>query len=102
MGILWFSCSGQDATPEQIWSWVRSWGWTTVFCSVWTHFLVNAAQGEFGLSSRQGAKVSWLIAERFRHAGTGPGGGLPALAMVGVPMGVYAALKRALSPARCS
>jgi peptide/nickel transport system permease protein len=29
------------------------------------HFLVNAAQGEFGLSLRQGAKVSRLIAERF-------------------------------------
>jgi peptide/nickel transport system permease protein len=29
------------------------------------HFLINAAQGEFGLSLRQGAKVSRLIAERF-------------------------------------
>jgi peptide/nickel transport system permease protein len=58
------------------------------------HFLVNAAQGEFGLSLRQGAKVSRLIGER-----------LPAtlelafvaafLALViGVPMGVYAALRR--------
>ena len=58
------------------------------------HFLANAVQGEFGLSLRQGAKVSRLIAER-----------LPAtleLAMVaaslalviGIPMGVYAALRR--------
>jgi peptide/nickel transport system permease protein len=58
------------------------------------NFLANAVQGEFGLSLRQGAKVSRLIAER-----------LPAtleLAFVaavlalalGIPMGVYAALKR--------
>jgi peptide/nickel transport system permease protein len=58
------------------------------------NFLANAVQGEFGLSLRQGAKVSRLIAER-----------LPAtleLALVaavlalalGIPMGVYAALKR--------
>jgi peptide/nickel transport system permease protein len=58
------------------------------------NFLGNAVQGEFGLSLRQGAKVSRLIGER-----------LPAtleLALVaavlalalGIPMGVYAALKR--------
>ena len=34
------------------------------FVQFW-HFLVNAAQGEFGLSLRQGAKVSRLIGERF-------------------------------------
>jgi peptide/nickel transport system permease protein len=58
------------------------------------HFLANAVQGEFGLSLRQGAKVSRLIGER-----------LPAtleLALVAAvlallwafPMGVYSALRR--------
>ncbi len=85
---------GQDAKPEQIRELRASLGLDQPFFVQFWHFLVNASQGEFGLSLRQGAKVSRLIAERF-----------PAtleLAMVaailalviGVPMGVYAALRR--------
>ncbi|MBB3177262.1 ABC transporter permease [Variovorax sp. Sphag1AA] len=85
---------GQDAKPEQIRELRASLGLDQPFFVQFWHFLVNAAQGEFGLSLRQGAKVSRLIAERF-----------PAtleLAMVaailalviGVPMGVYTALRR--------
>ena len=85
---------GQDATPAQIADLRKALGLDQPFFVQFWHFLVNAAQGEFGISLRQGAKVSSLIAERF-----------PAtfeLAMVaavlalaiGVPMGVYAALKR--------
>jgi peptide/nickel transport system permease protein len=54
---------GQDATPEQIRA-ARPGAGQAFFVQFW-HFLVNAAQGEFGLSLRQGAKVSRLIAERF-------------------------------------
>jgi len=85
---------GQDATPQQIEELRTALGLDQPFIVQFWHFLVNAAQGEFGLSLRQGAKVSSLIAER-----------LPAtlelalvaatLAMlVGIPLGVYAALKR--------
>jgi len=85
---------GQDATPDQIAELRKALGLDQPFFVQFWHFLLNAAQGEFGISLRQGAKVSSLIAERF-----------PAtfeLAMVaavlalaiGVPMGVYAALKR--------
>jgi peptide/nickel transport system permease protein len=85
---------GQDATPEQIRQLRADLGLDQPFLVQFWHFLVNAVQGEFGLSLRQGAKVSRLIAER-----------LPAtlelalvaalLALVvGVPMGVYAALRR--------
>jgi len=85
---------GQDATPQQIEELRVALGLDQPFVVQFWHFLVNAAQGEFGLSLRQGAKVSRLIAER-----------LPAtlelafvaalLAMVvGVPLGVYAALRR--------
>ena len=85
---------GQDATPEQIRELRADLGLDQPFIVQFGHFLVNAAQGEFGLSLRQGAKVSRLIGER-----------LPAtveLALVaavlalavGIPMGVYAALKR--------
>ncbi|RYH53811.1 MAG: ABC transporter permease, partial [Alcaligenaceae bacterium] len=85
---------GQDAKPEQIRQLRADLGFDRPFFVQFWHFLVNAAQGEFGLSRRQGAKVSRLIAER-----------LPAtlelslvaavLALVvGLPMGVYAALRR--------
>ncbi len=85
---------GQDATPEQVRELRADLGLDQPFFIQFGHFLANAVQGEFGLSLRQGAKVSRLIAER-----------LPAtleLALVaaflalavGVPMGVYAALKR--------
>src|SRR5690242_18443893 len=85
---------GQDAKPEQIRQLRADLGLDRPFFVQFWHFLVNAAQGEFGLSLRQGAKVSRLILER-----------LPAtlelsivaavLALViGLPMGVYAALRR--------
>ncbi|RYF75897.1 MAG: ABC transporter permease [Comamonadaceae bacterium] len=85
---------GQDARPDQIRQLRADLGLDQPFFVQFAHFLGNAAQGEFGLSLRQGAKVSRLIAER-----------LPAtielslvaavLAMlIGLPMGVYAALRR--------
>jgi peptide/nickel transport system permease protein len=85
---------GQDAKPDQIRQLRADLGLDRPFFVQFWHFLVNAAQGEFGLSLRQGAKVSRLIIER-----------LPAtlelsivaavLALViGLPMGVYAALRR--------
>ena len=54
---------GQDATPEQIRELRASLGLDKPFFVQFWHFLVNASQGEFGLSLRQGAKVSRLIAE---------------------------------------
>ena len=85
---------GQDATPQQIQTLRADLGLDQPFLVQFWHFLVNASQGEFGISLRQGAKVSRLIGER-----------LPAtleLALVaaalslalGIPMGVYAALRR--------
>src|SRR3954469_21886092 len=85
---------GQDARPAEIRQLRIDLGLDQPFFIQFWHFLLNAAQGEFGLSLRQGAKVSRLIGERF-----------PAtleLAMVaaclaiavGIPMGVYTALRR--------
>ncbi|MEY2736682.1 MAG: Glutathione transport system permease protein GsiC, partial [Pseudomonadota bacterium] len=55
---------GQDATPEQIRELRTDLGLDQPFFVQFGHFLSNAVQGEFGLSLRQGAKVSRLIAER--------------------------------------
>ncbi|MDI4632713.1 ABC transporter permease [Pelomonas sp. V22] len=85
---------GQDATPEQREQLRHDLGLDAPFPVQFAHFVGNAVQGEFGLSLRQGRKVSSLIAER-----------LPAtlelaltaavLALgLGIPLGVYAALRR--------
>jgi peptide/nickel transport system permease protein len=85
---------GQDATPAQITQLRADLGLDRPFIVQFWHFLVNAAQGEFGLSLRQGAKVSRLIAERFPATLE-----LAAVAafmalLIGIPMGVYSALRR--------
>src|ERR1043165_5227101 len=56
---------GQDATPDQIRELRVGLGLDKPFFVQFWHFLVNASQGEFGLSLRQGSKVSRLIGERF-------------------------------------
>nr|WP_145549071.1 ABC transporter permease [Variovorax boronicumulans] len=85
---------GQDATPEQIRELREALGLDRPFIVQFWHFLYNAAQGEFGLSLRQGAKVSRLIAERFPATlELALVAALIAL-LVGVPAGVYAALRR--------
>ena len=85
---------GQDATAEQRQQLRSDLGLDKHFVTQFAHFIGNAVQGEFGISLRQGRKVSALIADRF-----------PAtleLALVaaligllaGIPLGVYAALRR--------
>ena len=85
---------GQDATPEQVRELRAALGLDQPFFVQFWHFLANAAQGEFGLSLRQGAKVSRLIGERFPATlELALVAGIMAL-VVGIPMGVYAALRR--------
>ena len=85
---------GQDATPEQIRQLRADLGLDQPFFVQFWHFLVNAAQGEFGLSLRQGAKVSRLLGERFPATFELAMVAAVMALVVGVPMGVYAALKR--------
>ena len=85
---------GQDARPDQIAQLRRDLGLDQPFVVQFGHFLLNAVQGEFGLSLRQGAKVSRLIAERFPATlELALVAAVLALAL-GIPMGVYAALRR--------
>ena len=85
---------GQDATPEQIRELRSGLGLDKPFFVQFWHFLVNASQGEFGLSLRQGSKVSRLIGERFPATlELALVAAFLALA-VGIPMGVYTALRR--------
>ena len=85
---------GQDATPQQRQQLRTDLGLDRPFPVQFAAFVGNALQGEFGLSLRQGRKVSALIAERF-PATLELAFGAALLALVfGIPMGVYAALKR--------
>jgi peptide/nickel transport system permease protein len=85
---------GQDATPDQIQSLRVDLGLDQPFFLQFWHFLLNAVQGEFGLSLRQGAKVSRLIAERFPATFELALVAAALALLLGIPMGVYAALRK--------
>jgi peptide/nickel transport system permease protein len=85
---------GQDATPEQRADLRRDLGLDEPIAVQFATFVKNAAQGDFGLSYRQGRKVSTLIKERL-PATLELSLAAAALALVvGIPMGVYTALRR--------
>ena len=85
---------GQDAKPDQIQQLRSDLGLDQPFFVQFWHFLLNALQGEFGLSLRQGAKVSRLIGERLPATLELAGVAGVLAVCVGIPMGVYAALRR--------
>jgi peptide/nickel transport system permease protein len=85
---------GQDATPQQIRQLRADLGLDQPFFIQFWHFIGNAVQGEFGLSLRQGAKVSRLIGERFPATLELAVVAAAMALIVGVPMGVYSALHR--------
>jgi len=85
---------GQDARPEQIKELRQDLGLDQAFFVQFWHFLQNAVQGEFGLSLRQGAKVSRLIAERFPATMELALVAATMALCLGIPLGVYAALRR--------
>jgi peptide/nickel transport system permease protein len=85
---------GQNAKPDQISQLRTDLGLDQPFFVQFWHFLVNAVQGEFGLSLRHGAKVSRLIGERFPATLELSLVAAVTAVLVGIPMGVYAALRR--------
>ena len=85
---------GQDAQPDQIKQLRADLGLDQPFFVQYLHFLGNAVQGEFGLSLRQGAKVSRLIGERFPATLELALVAATMALVIGIPMGVYAALRR--------
>ncbi len=85
---------GQDATVEQREQLRADLGLDQPFPIQFARFVGNAAQGEFGLSLRQGRKVSALIAERFPATLELALSAAATALFLGVPMGVYSALRR--------
>ena len=85
---------GQDATPEQRLQLRADLGLDQPFPVQFVRFVGKAVKGDFGLSLRQGRKVSSLIAERLPATlELSMSAAFVALAF-GIPMGVYAALRR--------
>ncbi|WP_191576259.1 MULTISPECIES: ABC transporter permease [Achromobacter] len=88
------SMVGQDTTPEQRAQLRDQLGLDDPFVVQYAHFVINAVQGDFGMSYRHRRPVSDLLEERmpatlelsFVSA-------VMALAL-GIPMGIYTALKR--------
>jgi len=85
---------GQDATPQQRAELRRALGLDRPFPIQFAHFVGNAVQSEFGLSLRQGRKVSSLIVERLPATLELSLAAAVIALIVGIPMGVYAALRR--------
>ena len=88
------SLVGQDATPTQKEEIRRDLGLDKPAVVQFGKFVINAAQGEFGISLRQGRKVSTLIKERLPATLE-----LATMAAIialfaGIPLGVYTALRR--------
>jgi len=85
---------GQDATVEDRARLRSDLGLDQPFYVQFAHFVAHAAQGDFGLSLRQGRPVSTLLQERLPATlELSLAAALLALA-VGIPAGVYAALRR--------
>jgi peptide/nickel transport system permease protein len=85
---------GQDATPEQRAQLRVDLGLDKPFPVQFARFVGNAVQGRFGLSLRQGRLVSSLIAERLPATLELSFSAAFIALMLGIPMGVYAALRR--------
>jgi len=88
------SLAGQDATPEQRVALRADLGLDRSFVVQFASFVGNAAQGEFGLSLRQGRKVSTLLVERLPATLELAGAAACIALALGLPLGVYAALRR--------
>jgi len=85
---------GQDATPEDRARLRTELGLDQPFFVQFAAFVGNAAQGDFGLSLRQGRAVSTLIKERLPATLELSFAAAIIAILVGIPAGVYTALRR--------
>ena len=85
---------GQDATAEQREQLRADLGLDAPFPVQFVRFVGNAVRGEFGLSLRQGRRVSALVVERFPATIELALSAAVIALLLGVPLGVYTALRR--------
>ena len=85
---------GQEGTPAEREQLRQDLGLNDPIIVQFYHFLVNAVQGDFGLSLRQGQKVSVLLRDRLPATLELSIAAAVIALVIGVPLGVYTALKR--------
>ena len=85
---------GQDATPEQRAELRRDLGLDDPIPVQFARFVGQAVQGDFGMSYRQSRKVSTLLKERFPATMELSIVAAVLALVIGIPMGVYTALRR--------
>jgi peptide/nickel transport system permease protein len=85
---------GQDATEEQRIELRRDLGLDRPIAVQFARFVGNAVRGDFGVSYRQGRTVSSLIKERLPATLELSIAAAGLALLIGVPMGVYTALRR--------
>jgi peptide/nickel transport system permease protein len=85
---------GQDATEAQRTALRSSLGLDRAFPVQFAHFVGQAVQGEFGVSLRQGRRVSELLAERFPATLELALAAAVLAVSLGLPLGMLAALRR--------
>lgn len=88
------SMLGQEATPAERDQLRAELGLNDPVVVQFYHFVTNAVQGDFGLSLRQGQKVSALIREKLPATLELSIAAAVIALVVGLPLGVYTALKR--------
>jgi peptide/nickel transport system permease protein len=88
------SLLGQDATEQERAQLRTDLGLDRPAPVQFARFVGNAIQGEFGLSLGQGRKVSSLILERLPATLELAGVAAMLSLLIGIPLGVYAALRR--------
>ncbi|TXH46924.1 MAG: ABC transporter permease [Burkholderiaceae bacterium] len=85
---------GEDATPAERQQLRTDLGLDQPFHAQFARFAANALRGEFGLSYRQSRKVSTLLRERLPATLELSFAAAVLALAVGIPMGVYTALRR--------
>lgn len=85
---------GQDATEQDRIALRASLGLDQPAPVQFAHFVINAIQGDFGLSLRQGQKVSELLTDRLPATLELSLAAAILALVIGLPLGVYTALKR--------
>jgi len=85
---------GQDITDADRIRLTRELGLDQPFVVQFYHFVVNALQGDFGISLRQGQKVSTMLLDRIPATLELSFAAAVIALAVGIPLGVFTALRR--------
>jgi len=85
---------GQDITDEDRIRLTRELGLDQPFIVQFYHFVINAVQGDFGISLRQGQKVSTMLLDRIPATLELSFAAAVIALVVGIPLGVFTALRR--------